>query len=145
MSLPLYYHLSKRRQQSKPTLLCIYSTSAVKMQNRRCFLKNCIANPIILSHTKDRQKDLEVDLNCYFTQWFMEVKDCFDKCPSAQTLFPQHAHTPSLISEEKQATTDTIKTGLLYIVLQLLQYTQSAVKFTLTRKSPLISPSCGGQ
>lgn len=37
------------------------------------------------------------------------------------------------------ATTDTMKTGLLHLVLRLLQYMQSAVKFTLTQKSPPIS------
>lgn len=54
----------------------------------------------------------------------------------------QCTHTPEsyfwVTQVVSTATTGTMKRGLLYLVLRLLQSTQSAVKFTLTQKSPPI-------
>ena len=110
------------------TLLCasIHSTSAVMMHNRRCFIESEAfsettvtvrrENKVLSDHLTPTQRQF----------WLVSI-----------------THTPESCSREtpvvSPATTDTIKTGLLYLVLRLRQYTQSAVKFTLTQKSPPIS------
>lgn len=104
---------------NKPTSLCTYS-SAVMTHNRRCFTESEAFREATIAL---RENKLESDQYYHFTPGHKDfwLESCSRVTQAVST-----------------ATTDTMKTGLLYLVLWLLQYTQSAVKFTLTQKSPPI-------